>query len=301
MNVLFFKQLFTQSRDDFAEPLLGGLDDPIGERSPFDLHPEILPVLFLPIQGNVVHILLIHGPGNARGRGYGMLKHRLIHERLAEVFSSFGAAGSTFPGFPVEMHEFHRRRGIFNFRAEIFLSHTRKLVPIHGTNLVFLGQGVHLVFAREIEECFFPGIFLLCPGFLEDGLYLGRIGFNLRFVELTIVKDFVHDDLARDRRCLLALGTKKLPGKIVNLLTQEFEIGIHLFNGLPKSGDRLILFLDHFDQPAVLMMRDFSGFLACPRPLKTSVFQPLVQEQKSVSFPVKRLQQFMPRFFHGCQ
>ena len=47
--------------------------------------------------------------------------------------------------------------------------------------------------------------------------------------------------------------------------------------------------LQAFHEPAILLRRQLSRFRLAARPLKTAAFQTLIQQQKSVSFPVQCL------------
>ena len=47
--------------------------------------------------------------------------------------------------------------------------------------------------------------------------------------------------------------------------------------------------LQSFHEPAILLRRQLPRFRLAAWPLKTAAFQTLIQQQKSVSFPVQRL------------
>ena len=50
-----------------------------------------------------------------------------------------------------------------------------------------------------------------------------------------------------------------------------------------------LLHAQSFHEPAVLLRRDLTGFLAVPWPLILPIFKPLLQQNEAVSFPVQRL------------
>lgn len=101
MNDILLEESLLQSRSKRHEPVLSGLDDPVGQRCTRERDADLFPLPFLSVERHGLLVLLHHDMRDARRRGNGLGDDGLRHGRLLDGEMRFLTAGEALEGFAV--------------------------------------------------------------------------------------------------------------------------------------------------------------------------------------------------------
>ena len=126
MDDILLEESLPQSRGKRHEPVIGGPDDPVGQRCTRERDANLFPFSFLSVERHGLLVLLHHDMRDARRRGDGFGDDGLRHGRLLDGEMRFLAAGEALEGFAVVVDDLDFGGDELDLCADLLFAHGRQ-------------------------------------------------------------------------------------------------------------------------------------------------------------------------------
>lgn len=126
MDDILLEESLLQLRGKRHEPVLGGPDDPVGQRCTRERDANLFPFSFLSVERHGLLVLLYHDMCDTRRRSNELGDDRLRHGRLLDGEMRFLAAGEALEGFAVVVDDLDFCGDELDLCADLFFAHERQ-------------------------------------------------------------------------------------------------------------------------------------------------------------------------------
>ena len=152
MDDILLEESLLQSRGKRHEPVLGGPDDPVGQRCTREREANLFPFSFLSVKWHGLLVLLHHDMRDARRRCDGLGDNGLRHGRLLDGEMRFLAAGEALEGFAVVVDDLDLGGDELNLCADLLFAHRRQGCAAAFADALFFWQRDEAFLMRELRQ-----------------------------------------------------------------------------------------------------------------------------------------------------
>lgn len=188
MDDILLQKTLTQARDEWHEPVLGGPDDPVGQRCAGERDADLFPLPFLPVERHGLQVLLHHDVRDGRRRGDGLGDDWLRHGGLLDGEMRFLAAGEALEGFAVVVDDLDFSGDELDLCADLLLAHGCQDRATALADALFFRQRDDAFLMREFRQKLCRMVFLLLAALVRRHLNAG-LGRVLLRLDLGLVEE----------------------------------------------------------------------------------------------------------------